>query len=287
MQQKAHKHIILLLMFATCIGVTFLALPHAQAKVRDTTIQRLRKVHDSYVLNLNSVDKLLRQQLSSTVNIKLTSSDPKNTAALDSLSTQLTELQNRYQEMKLRIYVVSRLLFQVESKFAGGDLRGFLEKQLLEMAYTEFTSSKDNETVANFFTYLSIAIRELPERHADVVSFIEGYIAFSTISTPKHPHLYLKESNYSNGSRVEPANPISREMVGEAWEAQVKLLVDKANQNKTSSDLNLGLTGSKLLPVPSATQKNEPTNLQALPQLSRESQTKKSELHLLDNDTKL
>lgn len=194
----------------------------AQAQNRQDILRKLRIVQENYNLNISQVNKLIQQQILASQTVRIQQKKDKvSSQNLEFMIGQLTSLRTKLDEFKHRLYIIDRLIFQVDSKYSGQTLKTFIEQNLLEMAYTEFLN---NESIWRFMIYLSVAVRELYNPHEDIVGFIEGYINFSTISHPRSPFEYLHEGNYTNGSQVSSGSPIPQEELGEAWEKHVEKL---------------------------------------------------------------
>lgn len=205
---------------AILLTTLFVASP-SSAQNRPEILRKLRIVQENINLNISQINKLIQQQMLATqtirINQKRIKSEQNN---LEFMLNQVSSLKTRMEEQKQRLYLLDRIIFQVDSKFTPGtQLKTFMEQQLLDMAYTDFLN---NGSTWRFSIYLSVAIRELYNPHEDIVGFIEGYINFSTIENPRTPFEFIHEGNYSNGSEVTSGNPIPQEDVGAAWEAQVQ-----------------------------------------------------------------
>lgn len=217
-------------MFRQCSIIFSLILisQNALADQRTDLLRKLRVIQESYNLTLNEVNKLMISQILSTQTVHITSKGEKQAQHnLDNSLSQIEDLHIKMHELKQRMYLTDRLIFQVDSKYTNGqNPKTFFAQQLLDMAYTELSSSAathGTETTAwKFMIHLSVAIREIHNPHEDIVGFIESYLAYSSITEPKSPFLFLREGNYINGSQVQTANPIPADRVGEAWEEQVK-----------------------------------------------------------------
>lgn len=211
------------------LSILTLALSSAaRADQRADLLKRLRVTQESYNLSLSEVNKLMIAQILSTQTVHITAKGEKQAQHnLDTSLSQIDELHLKHHEIKQRIYFIDRMIFQVDSKYTNGlNPKTFFAQQLLDMAYTELTSSGsthgDEIPVWKFMIHLSVAIREIHNPHEDVVAFIESFISYSSISSPKTPFSFLRDGNYINGSQVQTANPIPADRVGEAWEEQVK-----------------------------------------------------------------
>lgn len=134
------------------------------------------------------------------------------------LNQDIQLLKAAQHEHSLRQDFLNRLIFQIDSKFHGGDLRNFLEVALVEMAKVDALSQNGEQGsiqtgMWKFLKYSSDAIHKLPEKGENVLTFLEGYMDRS-IANPVTPDEYMNSRNYTNGSMSEAGNPLSREHVG-------------------------------------------------------------------------
>jgi hypothetical protein len=126
-------------------------------------------------------------------------------------------------ERLLRQEFLDRLVFQIDSKFQGGEIREFLHQTFLEMSLTEASSGASDTSLWRFLTYLSLAIKTLPERGENLISFVEGYMEFSTISKPVRPDQFVSLRHYTNGTSSHPAEQaVDKTEVGDAVESRLE-----------------------------------------------------------------
>ena len=213
----------------------------AHAENRADVLKELRSVQETYKLNMDNLNKTIQQQLISTRTIKINQGNERiGKQNLLFIYTQLDDLRKSLNEYKQRQYVIDRIIFQIDTKFTNGsNLKIFLEQQLLDMSYTELFNNSNNEDnhVWQFMIDLSIAIREIHNPHENVIDFVKDFLSYSTVSNPKSPFNFLHEGNYANGGEVTTGNPIPADQVGEAWEDQVKKIINRS-ENRSENFIN-------------------------------------------------
>lgn len=173
---------------------------------------------------LGEVDEKIRGLLNSQriQEFKDSGTAPVASRVYKALEEEMETLIQQRRERLLRQEFLDRLVFQIDSKFQGGEIREFLQQTLLEMSLTEASSGATETSLWRFLTYLSLAIKSLPERGENLISFIEGYMDFSTISRPVRPDQFVSLRHYTNGTRSQAAQPIDKSEVGDAVESKLE-----------------------------------------------------------------
>ncbi|HMN68201.1 MAG TPA: hypothetical protein PKC28_06645 [Bdellovibrionales bacterium] len=167
-----------------------------------------------------------------TKNVKrLTEIDETLARTFDEAQSALLEksvlaLKTARQEHVLRQEFLDRLIFQVDTKFRGGDLRAFLENTLTEMAKVDAISTGD-AGLWKFMKFASDAVRRLPEQKENILSFLEGYMNRS-VSNPVRPEDFLNSRNYTNGSTSEMGRPMERDEAGAAADRRLEEIKARA-----------------------------------------------------------
>jgi len=174
------------------------------------------------------------QQLKSQNQIRMQELDSRITKALnqtplqdEGFDKQMSDLAQQRMELKLRQVFLDRLILQVDHHYKGSELRSFLKERLVEMAKSDLTNGDPNEHIWKFLTYLSRAIDSIPERNENLLSFVEGYMNFSTLSAPIPPKEFLRSRQYTNGKDSFAANDLKKDEVGEVVENRLKALEKK------------------------------------------------------------
>lgn len=205
------------------------------AESREEALSALKSLVEKNQNRLEQIDRSIRKGLMDVRNIGLSDTSPASAQPQEKLTLKERELESlslQRREHLLRQDFLDRLSFQLDRHFHGGDLRAFLERKTLEMAQTEISSSQPESNMWKFLSYLSLALKELPERHESPFAFVEGYMRFSTLLNPSRPDDYLAKRNYTNGRDFETAEPMSADRVGEVVEAKIKELQSKEQNHR-------------------------------------------------------
>lgn len=226
---------LLALSITLCAGHAFAAAPtqsparpaigvaasSPQRQLKPEIIASLRALLEKQSNALKANDLNVRKLIEETQTVRLGADQVQGERQLQSLYKRLNSVMAEKEEFQLRYDFLTQLIFQIDSKWGSEPLQEFLEHQLLEMAITD--ASNTNPIKAwRFYSYLSIAVREIPERREDLVAFIGGYLEFSGIREPKSPALFMNTRNYTNGATSQTARPVSREQLGEIVEQKMK-----------------------------------------------------------------
>lgn len=207
-----------------------LASLFCRAESRQEALIEVRALIDSNHRRIEDIDKSIKKGLMSVRGLKLNEEQNLSPRKFSALEKELESLSLQRREHLMRQDFLDRLSFQVDRHFQGGDLKAFLEIKILEMAQSEISSSRPDTNMWKFLSYLSLALKDLPERHEAPFAFIEGYMRFSTLLNPTRPNDYMAKRSYTNGVKFETAEPMEADRVGEVVEAKLKEL-QALNQN--------------------------------------------------------
>lgn len=181
-------------------GGALWAAEKSPIEVKSDSLRQLQDLRSENVKRLQDIDRALSKSIDEN--------------ASDSTTKEVESLKAEKHEHVLRQAFLDRLIFQLDTKFSGGDLRAFLERSLTDMAKVDATSNANSsDSLWKFFKYSADAIRRLPEQKENILAFLEGYMNRS-VSNPVLPEEYLASRNYTNGARSESGKPLSREEVG-------------------------------------------------------------------------
>jgi hypothetical protein len=186
-------------------GLMLSAANIVRADERSESLTHFRELRQQNVKRMQEIDQALRARLE-------LSSTPQT-------DQTVADLRARRQEHELRQQFLDRMIFQIDTKFRGGDLRQFMQTSLLEMAKNDVALASGPATAANevglwrFLKFAADALRRIPEQRENILAFLEGYMNRS-VSNPVPPDEYLRSRNYSNGSVGDSGSPIAREDVG-------------------------------------------------------------------------
>lgn len=174
-------------------------IERSSAEIKGDSLRQLQELRGKNVKRLAEVDSALSKKIEDTKS--------------NNIEIEVQKLRVEKKEYLMRQELLDRLIFQLDTKFNGGDLRAFLERVLVDMAKIDAASSSSSEGLWKFLKYSSDAIRRLPEQKENILAFLEGYMNLS-VSNPILPEVYLASRNYTNGSRSESGNPLERDQVG-------------------------------------------------------------------------
>ncbi|NJM10277.1 MAG: hypothetical protein HC883_05300 [Bdellovibrionaceae bacterium] len=102
-----------------CLGSLVWANPRSH-EVKAESLRYLQDLRVQNVKRLRDIDETLRSRIEN--------SQPAN------IENEVNQLKTAKREHILRQEFLDRLIFQIDTKFSGGDLRQFLERSLTEMA---------------------------------------------------------------------------------------------------------------------------------------------------------
>lgn len=187
-------------------------------EIKGDSLRQLQELRKKNVKRLAELDSTLAKKIEDTKAVEVES--------------EVRRLRHEKQEHLLRQEFLDRLIFQLDTKFSGGDLRAFLERALVEMAKIDAASASSSEGLWKFLKYSADAIHRLPEQKENVLAFLENYMNMS-ISNPVLPEKFLATRNYSNGSRSESGSPMERDQVGDFAEKRLSQLSSGAAPRET------------------------------------------------------
>lgn len=206
----------LILLVAICLGSSLWAKETPQHEVKADTLRYLQDMRVENGKRLREIDETLSRKFEESKGINL--------------ERDVLTLRTARHEHSMRQEFLDRLIFQVDTKFSGGDLRLFLERALTEMAKIDAVSSATDTGLWKFFKFSADAIHSLPERKENILSFLEGYMNRS-VANPIRPEDYLNSRNYTNGSKSESGDPLSRDEVGAVADRRIQEMNQKAEQS--------------------------------------------------------
>jgi len=184
---------------AMAISLSLPTFAQAPAQVKSDSLRYLQDLRTQNVRRLQDIDKTLSQKIEDS------------TAA--QIEAEVATLKVAKKEHVMRQEFLDRLIFQVDTKFVGGDLKAFLERTLVDMAKIDAANTATENGIWRFMKYASDAIRRLPEQKENILSFLEGYMNRS-VSNPVQPEEYISSRNYTNGAASETGKPLARDEAG-------------------------------------------------------------------------
>lgn len=175
------------------------AVAQPSLELKSDSLKYLQDLRSQNVRRLQEIDQTLNQKLENEPATKIES--------------EVSQLQVAKKEHVLRQEFLDRLIFQIDTKFIGGDLKPFLERTLMDMAKVDAANSATDHGIWKFLKYASDAVKTLPEKKENILSFLAGYMNRS-VSNPMNPTEYISSRNYTNGVVSETGSPLARDQVG-------------------------------------------------------------------------
>jgi hypothetical protein len=204
--QNAIKSLFITVILATAFSAAANEL--STVEVKGDSLRQLQELRNQNVKRLHELDLALAKKFD---DVKMVN-----------LEEDVETLKAERHEHILRQDFLDRLIFQLDTKYSGGDLRLFLEKTLVEMAKVDATSpAATGGGLWKFLKYSADAIHRLPEQKENILAFLEGYMNLS-VSNPVLPEEYLAARNYTNGSKSEQGHPMNRDQVGTVVDSRLK-----------------------------------------------------------------
>ncbi len=129
-------------------------------EAKTEALSTLREMRNANVKRLIEIDNTVRARIEESPSLNV--------------EFEISRLRIAKQEHALRQDFLDRLIFQVDTKFAGGDLRLFLERALTEMAKVDATAADQGSGLWKFLKFAAEAVRRLPEKNENVLAFLEA-----------------------------------------------------------------------------------------------------------------
>ena len=182
-------------------------------------IARLKTLQDKQIAGSTELDNAIRKQLNETFKFEIAGDDLAVAGHRTTLVTKkIDELNKRRTELNARREIVDRVIFQVDTKWDGKSaIKDFLATTFIEMASMDLSDARDNRLWKEF-TFLSMVMREVPEKNEDVLALFEGYLNFSNVLEPKTPAEFMASRNYTNGLESAQARASERSSLGDGVE---------------------------------------------------------------------
>ena len=213
--------------------------PIAKAQALET----LKKARDFQKEELAKVDKELKSKVTETLSYRVNAANQSQERGIESswfnYSESLSVLTSKRQEALLKQKLIDQIMFEIDTKWNGQGMRSFLEHSFLDMSFAELTDSDTEVNRAVFLSYMSVAIREIPEKTDDLISFLIGYINFSSVSKPKAPIAYNNSRSYANGTKSMTASAARADSISQLVEKRMRILEEmRASSAKQPAEKN-------------------------------------------------
>ncbi len=207
-------------------------------------LESLKRARDIQQESISKIEKELKKKLAETQTFQVNASSVAQEHALESrwfnYGDDLGSLSIKRQEALLKQKLLDQLMFEIDSKWNGQGFRSFLEHSFLDMSFGELTDSNPEISRALFYSYMSVAVREIPEKTEDLIGFLIGYMNFSSVSKPRPPTSYMNSRNYLNGSKSMTANSLKSETISQLVEKRLKVVDEMRASNALTDGQNSG-----------------------------------------------
>jgi hypothetical protein len=228
----------------------------SSAPTKQQVISRLKDLQERQGLALDALEDAVKKRLKESTSVTLKSQDLAQTKKrISSLSETIADIDQHRGELLARRQFVDQLIFLIDSKWNGQNLQSFLEHQVLDMATNDLGAGEVDGKIWKFLTYLSIAVREVPEPREDVMSIVESYMNFASVLNPRSPADFMASRHYTNGSISVTARPASRDTLGDDVESRLRGSTSSTTVKASKPDLELRM---KIMPSPPAQESTEP-----------------------------
>lgn len=205
---------------------------------RKSALAHLTELHQENRVRLEDIDRQMEKALANG-HLWRSNSDMNSITELEKLEHNIQNLTQQRQEHLLRQEFIDRLRFHVEARYNGKNFKRFMESTLRQMALTEAKSTTGSTALWKFLSYISVAVKDLPDKEENLLKFIEGYMKQSSIAQPMRPDQFRDLRNYTNGTTFVSARPTEPEEVGDLVEEkliQLEAEKAKAEEAKNFSD---------------------------------------------------
>jgi hypothetical protein len=188
------------------MGSAVAAHGQSPAQVKSDSLKYLQDLRTQNVRRMQEIDQSISRKMEDI--------------APAQIESEVSPLRTAKREHALRQEFLDRLIFQIDTKFIGGDMKQFLEASLVNMA--KIDASNASETgIWKFMKYASDAVRRVTDQKENILSFLEGYMNRS-VSNPIKPEEYLSSRNYTNGAVSESGRPVGRDEVGAIADRRIR-----------------------------------------------------------------
>lgn len=217
---------------------------------RESVLRRLKEMQKTYGAKAMELENSIKQRLQESTEVKLSTQELRLIdQRIKSIGEELTALKTRHAEVIARRDFINQLIFAVDTKWSSQPMKAFMEHQLLDMADNDLSDPRSQGRMWKFLTYLSIAIREIPDPREDLLAFIEGYMNYSSVLDPKTPTEFIANHDYTNGTMSVAAQPQSKDRIGDGIEKKLQALRESGLLETASSAQAESLAAPQALPL--------------------------------------
>jgi len=117
---------------------------------------------------------------------------------------QVEKLASLWNEQRLRVDLLDRLIFYTDSHYKTGDERAFLQSAALKLAERDLVESpQKGREIWPFLRNFAKVIVETKDSDLTGVALLESLMEYSTLANPKDLQGFLRSRDYTNGVRYE------------------------------------------------------------------------------------
>ena len=129
------------------------------------------------------------------INILSTISLKRDHKDLEAPMLEIDRLDGERVELEARRRIVDQIIFAIDTKWSGSNLKGFIETELFELAVNDLSDAGQGGWW-KFLIQASVSLRETAEPGADPIRFLEYYMNESGVLEPKSAYEIMKTRNY-------------------------------------------------------------------------------------------
>lgn len=153
-----------------------------------------------------------------------------------SSNTTLQEVSQVWQEQRLRIDILDRLIFYTDSHYteshgAQVDSRNFLQQACMKVAERDIEEAPEkSKQIWPFLRNFAQVLNDAKDSDLAGVPLLAAFFEHSTVLNPKEGKSFLEARDYTNGVTYQAARPVSREDLAEiSLEANIQVKVPPAS----------------------------------------------------------
>ena len=163
----------------------------ASALTKPEALKTLREWRGRIIAEDEAQTSAQRKQINilSTITLK------RDHKELEAPIVEIDRLDGERVELEARRRIVDQIIFAIDTKWSGSNLKGFIETQLFELAVNDLSDPGDGGWW-KFLIQASVSLRETAEPGADPIRFLEYYMGESGVLDPKSAYEIMKMRNY-------------------------------------------------------------------------------------------
>lgn len=177
--------------FLICLVVNAPCLQAAPAITKPDAMKTLRDWRGRIIAEDEAQSSAQRKQ----INILSTVTLNRDHKDLEAPIVEIDRLDGERVELEARRRIVDQIIFAIDTKWSGSNLKGFIETQLFELAVNDLSDAGQGGWW-KFLIQASVSLRETAEPGADPIRFLEYYMNESGVLEPKSAYEIMKLRNY-------------------------------------------------------------------------------------------